>query len=590
VRLATLLRLTALGIAIMCWLDPQSTIAPQPPIVVDAAIVRSARDARPARDGSSLTVLDLARQTAAGLGRRLGAAGTVRVHEVAEGLALPCDATQPCLVLTGGAPVVIPPDRKGPLYFASVGEPLTNNVEARELAAAPAHLDGQAVARVTLSGRGLQGRNTRIRMRDGSAIVGEAVHTWSADGDVAVDVPWWPVSGGTRQLVAEARTDESDVTPLDDDVAATVDVSAGRWPVVAIERRPSWGSTFIRRALEDDRRFELLARTDVAPGISVASNPNLLEARQLDRARVVIAGAPDALTSEDVARLDGFVRRRGGAVVLVADRPLHGPVTKLLVHSWRERIDPSAVAAGPLRGTEWLIAAGVTPLDHVWAEAPHGPSVVSAPLGAGVVLVSGALDAWRHRAEDGAFERFWQATIAALAGGVSEPVDVRVTRETPEDGGEVEVSVRARSVSEVKSWRVAATRTCDLGEPVAIRLWPGDAAGAFYGRVPLGTRTGCQIAASVDGLGQGTAAIGGSAARGSSQRWTRAEVASIAARTGGAVVTDGDIEPVVRAWLGARGPERRPETRHPMRSWWWLIPFAGCLAGEWWLRRRAGLR
>ena len=191
-RLATLLRLTAFGIALMCWLDPSSSIAPQPPIVVDVAIVRSSRDARPARDGSPLTVLDFARQRTESLGRRLGARGTLRVHEVAEGFSLPCDATQPCLVLTDGAPIVIPPDRKGPLYIASVGEPLTNNVEARELTAAPAHLHGQAVARVTLSGRGLQGRNTRIRVRDGSAIVGEAVHAWSADGDVAVDVPWWP--------------------------------------------------------------------------------------------------------------------------------------------------------------------------------------------------------------------------------------------------------------------------------------------------------------------------------------------------------------------------------------------------------------
>jgi hypothetical protein len=31
-------------------------------------------------------------------------------------------------------------------------------------------------------------------------------------------------------------------------------------------------------------------------------------------------------------------------------------------------------------------------------------------------------------------------------------------------------------------------------------------------------------------------------------------------------------------------------TSHPMRSAWWIIPFAACLTGEWWLRRRKGLR
>ena len=30
--------------------------------------------------------------------------------------------------------------------------------------------------------------------------------------------------------------------------------------------------------------------------------------------------------------------------------------------------------------------------------------------------------------------------------------------------------------------------------------------------------------------------------------------------------------------------------RRPMRSAWWLAPFAACLGGEWYLRRRRGLR
>jgi hypothetical protein len=33
----------------------------------------------------------------------------------------------------------------------------------------------------------------------------------------------------------------------------------------------------------------------------------------------------------------------------------------------------------------------------------------------------------------------------------------------------------------------------------------------------------------------------------------------------------------------------RAETWHPMRSAWWIIPFALALSGEWWLRRRRGL-
>jgi hypothetical protein len=35
---------------------------------------------------------------------------------------------------------------------------------------------------------------------------------------------------------------------------------------------------------------------------------------------------------------------------------------------------------------------------------------------------------------------------------------------------------------------------------------------------------------------------------------------------------------------------RTRQIRHPMRSAWWMLPFALCLSAEWWLRRRRGLR
>jgi hypothetical protein len=32
-----------------------------------------------------------------------------------------------------------------------------------------------------------------------------------------------------------------------------------------------------------------------------------------------------------------------------------------------------------------------------------------------------------------------------------------------------------------------------------------------------------------------------------------------------------------------------PTIVRPMRSAWWIVPFAICLAVEWWMRRRRGL-
>jgi hypothetical protein len=42
-----------------------------------------------------------------------------------------------------------------------------------------------------------------------------------------------------------------------------------------------------------------------------------------------------------------------------------------------------------------------------------------------------------------------------------------------------------------------------------------------------------------------------------------------------------------------RGAVTSPDAavvRRPLRSVWWLLPFAGCLSAEWWIRRRRGLR
>ncbi len=64
----------------------------------------------------------------------------------------------------------------------------------------------------------------------------------------------------------------------------------------------------------------------------------------------------------------------------------------------------------------------------------------------------------------------------------------------------------------------------------------------------------------------------------------------VVARTGGVVVPERDVVRVIEGLRAGRATDRVPEMRHPMRSSWWMFPFVACLAGEWWLRRRGGLR
>jgi hypothetical protein len=60
--------------------------------------------------------------------------------------------------------------------------------------------------------------------------------------------------------------------------------------------------------------------------------------------------------------------------------------------------------------------------------------------------------------------------------------------------------------------------------------------------------------------------------------------------SGGVVVASGDEASLVRALSSENQPASQVVSVRPMRAPWWIIPFAGCLTIEWWLRRREGLR
>jgi hypothetical protein len=593
-RLAQLLRLTALGIAIMCWLDPPVVVAPQPPVPVGIAIVRSALDEMPAASAGTDTIRTRASAIATRVVELLGADADARVHDMTDPMRLPCDAQQPCVIVTGGAPIRVPADRRGHTSVVKVGEPLAPNVALTSVDVLATHSEAAGAARVTLRGRDVSNRNTRVRLMDGSAVVGEAVHQWRADGEATVSVPWWPIATGTRTLEVEAVTDGvSERTLLDNEWRTFVDVADARWPVIVHERRPSWATTFVRRTLDGDPRFAIDARTEVAPSVVASTLPGVgsLDEARLDHARVVVVGAPEALTADEVTRLDRFVRRRGGAVVLVPDRPFSGPVSRLLSHRWSERLDPTASAAGELRASEWLVADAPSRFDERLADMGDGPTIVSTPVGEGRVVVVGAMDAWRHRAADGDFDRFWRTIVAGLARAAGPGVDVEAEPRWSMPGEEVTVRVTGRTV---RAWpdRVAAARLqCGDAAPLPIRLWPSDASGSFVGRArpPVSGAT-CTVTAALEGLGEGRVAIQVMPDARSAGPAVDADLDALAARTGGLVVADTAVDGLVEALRALRSDVRTPEARYPMRSLWWFPLFVACLSGEWWLRRRAGLR
>ena len=132
-----------------------------------------------------------------------------------------------------------------------------------------------------------------------------------------------------------------------------------------------------------------------------------------------------------------------------------------------------------LRASELLVAQALPPGADVLMQMPAetgGAVIVTMPQAAGRLLVSGAMDAWRDRAADGAaFDRFWQATIAGLALTTPPPIDVEVTPAVLRPREAATVIVRVRGAEPA---RVSAAFG---GQP--LRLVPDAGRGVYRGRV-----------------------------------------------------------------------------------------------------------
>ena len=154
------------------------------------------------------------------------------------------------------------------------------------------------------------------------------------------------------------------------------------------------------------------------------------------------------MTDRDVTGLDAFLRRHGGGVVLLLDQRANGPYERLSeVGQWSGttsgeamRIDPIAPDSGGLRAGEiaWpeRLPAGAEPIAR--SVPPSGDTLKSRPVvwrsavGAGRLVVCGALDAWRTRdSSTSAFDTFWESTIAETADAGPPAVTVHLSKSTP---------------------------------------------------------------------------------------------------------------------------------------------------------------
>ncbi|HEX8029338.1 MAG TPA: hypothetical protein VF491_12785, partial [Vicinamibacterales bacterium] len=461
------------------------------------------------------------------------------------------------------------------------------NVAVRSVTLGSGHLAAAGTARVELARAGAVTR-TQVEVRDGAAVVGTAVHDWKTENSATIDVPWWPVEPGARTLRIEATPIEGE-TVVDNTIDAGVVVTASRAPVLVFDTRPSWSSTFVRRALEDNPAFAVSYRTRLAPSLAAGTANGALDSRSLDLASVVVIGGPDALSVADVTLLEHFVRVRGGTLVLLPEHREAGEAARVFGGPWSEHLGAAAEPVGPLQATEILKATAVPITSTILARAGDAASIVATPVGNGRIIVSGAMDAWRYRDRDaGTFDRFWRSLVAegATAG---EAVQLRFDRALQASGSHARFTLTDRRMDPPASSGASAVMRCESGEATAVRLWPSGTLGEFAGEIPVAAPGSCSVEATIaERRVTGFVSVADQPMRGVDR--TLASLSDRVAAAGGAVASLEDVSAIARTVATSVETMSPVVTVYPMRAWWWMLPFAGCLSVEWWLRRRSGLR
>ena len=503
---------------------------------------------------------------------------------------LPCGPAERCVMIADGSTdTAIPDDLTPPPSLITVNREAGPNVSVRSVSVSRGHHSAGGVARVELSANEpgaltAGGASTTIRILDGGAVIGTATYQWGKEQATTIDVPWWAIETGARALRIEAVPADSEHTIIDNAIDIGVNVAVARSPVLVVDARPSWHSTFIRRALEQDPRFVVGYRARLAPALSAGTANGRLDAAVLDAASAVVIGGLDALTSTDVELLDHYVRVRGGALVLLPERQPGGPVSRLIPGSWREHLSATAEPVGTLRASEILRIDQAPVTATVLARSGSSLAMIAAPSGNGRIIIAGAMDAWRYRSSS--FDTFWRSLIAEAA-ATGKGLQVAFDHAVASRGSRANFTIRDRRMAPASSSEATAIARCGTGPATAIRVWPAGPIGTFVGEAPLPDPGECTIDATVgERHAVGAIAVAESPRRGIGQTLSKLErgvtaSGGVVARAGGeaalsrAITSSADTAPIVTA-------------AHPMRSAWWMLPFAGCLSAEWWLRRRNG--
>jgi hypothetical protein len=574
----TVLRTAAFGVAVLAVLDPSLTSERSARPLV--AVVSTDHDVLAARARDALD-----RRFTVVRGVSDAASATVVVGEMPDELKY----------ATGPVFAVIPARRRPDIRIARIDAPVSPQANA------------QVTVDVHVPVVGATGRDLHVQLTMDGLVVGQKTSTVRADStEVSVAIPVSP-DAGAKVLQATARLNGE---PAADSASFVMNVRDDRLPVLFFDSRPSWTSTFARRVIESDTRFSTVHRVVTSRGLSNTAGQAPITLRDLESTKAfatIVVGAPDQLSEGDVSGLETFMRRRGGRVVLVMEARSSAVLDRLSgAADWTGAqlavpvpiTDAAKVELLRARELFWPArlpsAASVHGL-HTARDSTEKPIVWSVPVGAGRLIISGAIDAWHYRGagrDSSGFDAFWSSMIGGQSIAAPAGVELRISPSLVEPGQHAEVRVTVRdaflSEREQVSARIRASLISDR-DSTAIRLWPAANPGVFTGAVVAPRNPGTYRLNIQSGRERASAPLVVVSAANRPVSDKSDLLSAFVSSRGGVAITENDLNRLPSLISSAVESVSRVETWHPMRSPWWIVPFALLLGAEWWWRRRNGL-
>jgi len=593
----TLIRLLAYAIAIGAAIDPQIQSATPAPLAVAL------------REPSGSLAQNLSRASAATQAAKVRA----RLDSAMPGaLAINATAEPRAVVVVGPRLEASALPASGPVSFVLPPKEQAPTVRVVSVTSPRSVLPGwSTIVSAEVDGRGLtMGSTSAVVLESNRIEVDRVEHKWSrGDERFTARLTFAPPAAGSFGLVVRALGPASQGADARESLPVRVVAEQRRLKILAFDPRPSWASGFVRRVFEADPDFDVVARVRASRAIEVRTGtpPLTLSSEALNSFDLAIVGAPEELTSAELDALETFARRRGGTVVLLADRKPSGRYVRLFGgEAFDEALvdKPIRVAAADatgLRATEFAYPRVLPSGAEALVVLPQGSGgrapVISMPLGAGRVIFSGVLDAWRYRGDDeDAFDTFWRSQLGREAARAPRRLEVMLHpgAATPGTLVRLRAAVRATDIAEngtgLSIPAVSARVVDERGGQRFLRLWPTFEPGVFEATfaAPQPGRYDVRVETDAGTSADSPFVVSVGDPIMDDDRTGRSPEA-VAHATRGVVVTTENIDPLVER-LRALSRETVPTVHHPMRLPFWAFAFGGLLAAEWLVRRRRGLR